>query len=713
MSSYIPFSPTYKVRPANIRPRAPPITYNPINTFCPQCRSPLSTQKHILTCSQINGNNGSATNTDDHAQHVSPYHIPANRDPGGHFLSPLLPHAIDAVDAASHLLKPVSDYVDLPAAYSAVQSAPDRFADWFMNSQAANAAYALADYISPPQPLVGVETNPGPRDRPVGLSFDDLPHENGHDVHEHDDLVPQFEPIAPRNRRNAIVPSIPRNQQPDDDRYTHDPDSGFPPGFIQQLHDIQHHSNNMLPQKMLVGIEPNPGPPKMHTKHKTEKKAKAKRPAKKQARTTKTIVKSRPLPKGIRGAAKVDSREQRIAKQYATFLRNPVFAPPRLGSSGSTPTQLVHGYFRKSYNMSAPFSLLTNSTCVTACINPVLFRAFNTLTEYQAPITICFTNAGNVLPNLGNAVGDTAVVEFTNAASLKNQVLGTTTLIGNAPLARFVGGCITLECRCPLTTTAPPYMFGGTLSNFPIDSAANKNVPAINPSQQLSAASPDALRALPNSIDVPGMTVSNYYYPSDANSLLFNPLTARNSGNIIIPPATIPYVGMVNCPTSAIVTVSVSGWFEVQPFTLAAGTSPYITTADYGGWKLGPKVSAEDIFDHLPTFRSLSTRILGTGSKTNTVGSSAYSALFANASPPPKTLEEKFQELEEKYQKLSLRIEDEEEKYVSLSEPSPSNTPLGKNRDLSQSTIDLARSIKLMQSNGSKATPKSTTWSTT
>lgn len=406
--------------------------------------------------------------------------------------------------------------------------------------------------------------------------------------------------------------------------------------------------------------------------------------------------------KGVREAGKIDSAEKRLALKYASFMKNPVFTPPRLGSTGNIPTNLIHGYFRTSYNMAAANNLV-NATTVIAYISPVMFKQFVTVDSFVSPVTVGFTTTNTAFPSAGGATGDYVMHPFTNDEAMKRQVNGSNNANWPNALARLVGGAITVECRCPMTTTAPPFLYGGLLTQFP---ATNDDLNTVALNKQLIHFSPNQIRSLPTTADVPGFSVSSVYQPDNAKNLEFNNIVARycSSSNTVGPKmqaAPIPYVGMVNCPTSAVITITASCWFEYQQISFSDAGALY-NTAEYSGWNKGPKLSTEDIFDHLPKIRSVSTRIIGMGAK----ASSATNPLSAFVERPPTkeiNLLDEIKFLREQYEKLRLQIDEEEdEKYFDI-EATPSldkqDTPIYKG--LSKSTIDLAMSLKKTLTPGS------------
>lgn len=406
------------------------------------------------------------------------------------------------------------------------------------------------------------------------------------------------------------------------------------------------------------------------------------------------------LPSAVKAAGKIEKREQIIARKYSAFLRNPVFEPPRLGSTGNTPTMLVHGYYRKAFSMAAPTDDVVNATCVSACINPRIFKSLSSVTSYVAPIVINFTQSGSIVPTISNTTGDVKVETFTNDVALKNQVLGHSTEGLASPAGRWIGGSITLECRCPMATVAPPFMFGGLLPEYPTEDVLN-----IKVDSQLSSFAIDNIRNLQSSVEVPGFSVSSVYIPNTPNALNFNGYTAEYASTKRQPVTSIPYVGMTNCPTTATVEITVSSWFEVQQNTYyAAGTT--VSTGDYAGWVIGPRVSSEDVFDNLKRFAPVSTRMIGMGAKSSSA-SSSFAALAAardrSLRPPEPTLQDEISFLKKQYELLRLKIEDEEdEKFINEDYSSHLDRPdTPQYKGLSKSTLDLAMSIKKTLTPGS------------
>lgn len=418
----------------------------------------------------------------------------------------------------------------------------------------------------------------------------------------------------------------------------------------------------------------NGNPPKMgpRTKAQTERTQRKRARNRKKRMETKaylSVIRSgagrfpqnrRKLPAGVKAAGAIEKRELAIARKYSSFLRNPVFEPPRLGSTGNTPTMLVHGYYRKALSMAAPFAAVVNATCVSVSINPRIFKQFTSVTDYVCPIVISMTSSGSVVPTIANATGNVLCEAFANETALKNQVLGHNTVGLASPLGRWVGGSITLECRCPMATTAPPFMFGGLLSEYPASSIISG---VIKPDSQLSSFAIDNIRNLATSVEVPGFAVSSVYVPNTPNSLNFDAHTACYSTTNTQTITAIPYVGLTNCPTTATIEVTVSAWFEVQQ-NVYYSSGNTVSTGDYAGWAIGPRVSSEDIFDNIRRTPTVSTRMIGMGAKSSSTLSS-FAALAAARdkilNPPEPTLHEEIMLLREQYERLRVVIGDSKE----------------------------------------------------
>jgi hypothetical protein len=403
----------------------------------------------------------------------------------------------------------------------------------------------------------------------------------------------------------------------------------------------------------------------------------------------KTTIRKTKLPRGVRRAGKIETAERRLASKYSSFLKNPVFRPPRLGSTGSNPTKLLHGYYEITFNMAA--TGLTNNLAATdliVFISPKMFKFFSSPSSFSGPVNIgTAINSNSTFTNIA-ATSSIDCFDFTNVTPLKNET-GCTSSSTQNPLARFVGGHVSLRCRCPISTTAPPFMYGGLLPSQEITiGAGNTNA---DPSTQLNQLTSTQIRGLPSTAEITGMEGSVVYVPGSANDLVFNPFALTyNAANL--PHSTIPYIGMTGCNTAANFTIVFSGWWEIMQTK---------DNAAYGGWSLGPKLSTEDIFDNLKRIKPVNSYALNQGAKSN-AGKISIAQMIA---PPIKKPEEEFdqlkiqlKELNEKFRNLTVDLDSEDEKYLSVSSPvSP------KYQSLSRSTIDLALQLK------DKLTPGSVT----
>lgn len=406
---------------------------------------------------------------------------------------------------------------------------------------------------------------------------------------------------------------------------------------------------------------------------------------------TKTIVKKQLAPK--------EKEEKRIAVKYANFLKNPVIMPPRLGSTGRMPTKMLHGFYEATFSMASMTlggAAITNSTEFLVFISPAAIVNYSSVTAYASPITIC-ANASSS-SNFAAAT-NLLTANFSNSAQLINET-GISSSTAGQPPGRYLGGHVSITCRCPMSTTAPPYMFGGVLPANQSISLSYGNT--ADPSKQLSFLSTNSIRTLLSTEEVPGFEISSVYVPSTANDLSFTPDYFQYNDASHMPIRPIPYVGMSGCPTTATVTVRVSVYYEMLQTTLNAA---------YGGWSLGPKLSAEDVFDHLPNIKMIKPRALALGSKTvSNVGGAVAMQLQQLFQPQKPNIQLSLKDLvhqqsllSNRIAQLSLIIEDEEEKYITTS---PLDTPK-QNVNLTQSTIDLALAIK------DRLTPGSVTSKTT
>lgn len=409
----------------------------------------------------------------------------------------------------------------------------------------------------------------------------------------------------------------------------------------------------------------------------------------------KTIAKKK-QPKALRRAAREFSKEQKIARIYASFLKQPVWKPPQLGSTGVVPTKLLHGFYETTVSMAAiggTFGSLTNCTDMMAFISPKMFSYSTAQNNYGAPIAVGFAvNATSSYTNIASTSSITTL-DFANVTALKNET-GCATSISAIPLIRYLGGHISLKCRCPMSTTAPPYIFGGL---YPSQNGATSGT-LVDPALQLNQLSSTSLRALQSTREVEGFEVSTVYLPGSTNDLEFSTSIGNYSvASLINTP--VAYVGMTGCPTTASVTIICSMWFEVQQNS---------SNSNYSGFSRGPKISTEDIFDYLPNIQPVQPVCLNQGTKNNG-GSTSVTSVAELIRPPEKSLAQQLDELKihlnslnEKYQKLTVLTEEEDEKYITAETP---DTP--QYRSLSRSTIDLALQLKDRLTPGSVASKTS------
>lgn len=411
------------------------------------------------------------------------------------------------------------------------------------------------------------------------------------------------------------------------------------------------------------------------------------------------------MPKGVKKAGKLETREDRLAAAYNRAVHSPSMPPPRLGSTGSTPTKLIHGFYKRIIPMSnidfGTNPTLGNATSFVCFLSPVMFKNFSSSTSYKSPITIgcAATNAKKFDDTTGGAGFASLLCEdFTNTTEMKNETLGTSSNSTVSVGARWLTGSVSVECRCPMSTTAPPFIFGGL---YPSNVAWTTNTRLADVSKQLSTQTGAQLEQLQSTSEIQGFSGSAVYVPSTADSLLFSGSVAMNDSAFqSLPLSAIPYIAMNGCPTSATIVVTVSCWFEIQQ------------TKDncyYGGWKLGPKVSTEDIFDRLKRTNAVSKKVIDQGAKTVEGGAlSATAQVEANLSkqqhtaPQPSLLDE-IKILKEELRHLRVKIEeDEDEKYFECeATPTLDKQEIEPFKGLSKSTIDLAMSIKKSLTPGS------------
>lgn len=403
-----------------------------------------------------------------------------------------------------------------------------------------------------------------------------------------------------------------------------------------------------------------------------------------------------PKIKGEKSAVAKYDREKKLALRYAKFLKNPALPPPRLGSSGSLPTKLLHGFYELTVNMANPNfgnnAALTNCTDLLVFLTPIMTScSTNTVSNFSTPICINVANGPTITLN-GSTNNTWAGVNYANNTALLGEAGNTASSLG-VPQARFLGGHVSIKCRCPVSTTAAPYLFGGLL---PSVRGNGTNSTAADPTKQLNSYSTSQVRSLLCSQEIEAMQGSAVYLPSSSTVLDFNNFVCNYTSTNSIPMAPVPYIGMTGCPTTATVTIYVSSYFEIQQ-------TP--DNCNYGGWNKGPKLSTEDIFDNLPNINPVKLIALNLGSKV--VGGSSGTAVMAQMKamldPTPPTIEQKFDNLKVEmarlssmYKELTIQLEDEEdEKYIS--------SPIQNYQSLSKSTIDLALSLK------EKLTPGSVT----
>lgn len=387
--------------------------------------------------------------------------------------------------------------------------------------------------------------------------------------------------------------------------------------------------------------------------------------------------------------AAIVSVEDRVAREYTRFLKDPSVPPPRLGSTGNGETKLVHGYYKATFDMAAPnigHNLgLVNAVSFVAYINPKIIATFFSTSDFSGPIILGFANSNNATFTHATN-GSVNASPFSNNSQLRTE-LGVVDSNTAPPPARYLGGHVSLECRCPMATVAPPYVYGGILESQP--SAVGSVEPVINLGTQLAFFTGNDVKNFPSSEDVPGFEASSVYQPEAPSSFKFDALIARQEAAGIkqITNLAVPYVGMTGCPTSASVTVTVSMWFEVQKTNVIA---------PYSGWALGPRISDEDVFDRLPRFNSLKPYCLAQGERSNNETTRAAMAkILERDSNPPPTIDvySKLAALEKRFAQLEVRIDDDEEEEKFVIAP---DTP--RYHSLSKSTIDLAMALKSQQS---------------
>lgn len=404
------------------------------------------------------------------------------------------------------------------------------------------------------------------------------------------------------------------------------------------------------------------------------------------------VAKSRGKSKWIKKETSQFKKEEAIAKRYTKFLQNPVYMPPLLGSTGETPVKLLHGFFETTINMASALGV-ANCTDFIAYLSPKMFGIYTSDNNYVSPVTIGV--AINSTSPFLNTAGTSAMAtfDFTNITALKAES-GAATSTTAIPLARYLGGHISVRCRCPMATTAPPFIFGGLLPSQAVSAA---NSLTVDTSKQLNALTNTTIRGMNSSVEIDGFEAGSVYFPSSSKALDFSQFVCQYN-NAYMDPTAVPYVGMTGCPTTASLTIICSAWFEVQQ----NATNQY-----YSGWRLGPKVSTEDVYDRLSHFKTANGISFNQGGKTNSGSSRTMFSVADYLQPVKKDPEQELtalrlqlQDLNTKFDKLSINTdpgEEDDEKYFTHSPESTSY------KSLSRSTIDLALQLK------DKLTPGSVT----
>lgn len=333
-------------------------------------------------------------------------------------------------------------------------------------------------------------------------------------------------------------------------------------------------------------------------------------------------------------AAPEITAERRLARVYNAVLRSPVTKPPQLGSTGNMDTKVIHGFYKYTFTLA---TLATADGFATAVPNATEFFAMLTPSigvsagsNFCAPILFggATTPGGVFTSNTGTASYGLSGVA--NATAFNNEV-------GASTPTRLLAAHISLECKCSMVATAQPYIYGGLLPMAaPSSALVGTDPPVYNGTTSMLALNGGAIRNLTSSIDAKGMNVSTVYQPPSATSLQFNSINAQtpsSAGNYAIVCTSVPYVGVTGCPTGTTVTLTVSMYWEVQSTQ---------NNMNYSGWSKGPKVSTEDIFDHLSRFPAVSEKVRGTGAKSDGSSGGEFMAAMAKLHPVvlPPTREE-------------------------------------------------------------------------
>jgi len=330
-------------------------------------------------------------------------------------------------------------------------------------------------------------------------------------------------------------------------------------------------------------------------------------------------------------------------------------------------------------------TLATADGFATAVPNATEFFAFITPsietgsgTNFCAPIMFGgATTPGGVFTS-NTSTASYGLTNVANSTALNNEV-------GSNTPTRLLSGHISLECKCSMVATAQPYIYGGLLPMAaPSVLLAATDPAAYNGTTSMLALNGGAIRNLTSSVDVAGMNVSTVYQPPSASTLNFNTMNATpptTNGGYAIACTSVPYVGVTGCPAGTTITLTVSLYWEVQSTQ---------NNMNYSGWSLGPRVSTEDIFDHLKRFPAVSSRVRGTGAKTDGTSSGEFVMAMAKLHPvslpptPEEILEKRIKYLEDFISKTVITTTPEVVVYQSDSD---------EDSEISKSTYDLARKL--------------------
>lgn len=333
-----------------------------------------------------------------------------------------------------------------------------------------------------------------------------------------------------------------------------------------------------------------------------------------------------------------------LASRYTISLKNPAIEPPRLGSSGETPTIMVHGYYVNTFTMGIINSL--QATEALAYISPRLFQ-YSNASNQPTPLTVTIANSTSGLFNQ-SGVAALSALGYTNEAAIYAS-LGMNNTTNDQPVGRMLSAAVSIDCRCP-GTTARPYMWGGLL---PQNNTLSAYQDQSDISKQLQSYSSNNIRGFPSTVDVPGMTISARYFPKDATALNFSTVGTATTIQQVLLNGAIPYVGMSGCSAGTTFTVTASVYWEVQCQPNGNARA---------GYKLGPKASSEEIFNELKRFPSVSTQIQQIGAKVVDGSASTPQAMMMANAPhveeETKTLAQKVMELEKK---LSTLLEEQKQ----------------------------------------------------